>query len=96
MVIVQETISQGFNVTIHSEDYHYCKDCDSEYVDRCSCELNKLEAQLEKATTMIVNHEAKMGYMKEALEKIRDDRSPQWDKTDFQIIARECLGMLFK
>jgi uncharacterized membrane-anchored protein YhcB (DUF1043 family) len=58
--------------------------------------IKELEEQLEKATTMIVNHEAKMGFMKEALEKIRDDRSPQWDKTDFQRIARECLGMLFK
>ena len=56
----------------------------------------KLEAQLDKATTMIVNHEAKIGYMKESLEKIRDDRSPQWDPTDLKRIARECLEMLYK
>jgi hypothetical protein len=48
---------------------------------------------LAKLPTEVRN---KMGYMKNALEKIRDDRSPQWDPTDLKSIARECLEFLYK
>jgi hypothetical protein len=56
--------------------------------------IKELDSRLDKATTMIVNHEAKLSFTLEVLEKIRDDRSPPWDKTDFQMIAREALKQI--
>lgn len=58
--------------------------------------IKKLEEKYDKATTQLVSYEATIGYLKDALEKIANDRSPPWDKTDFQRIATECLEGLKK
>jgi predicted DNA-binding protein len=50
----------------------------------------------ERIKELEKKYEATIGYLKEALEKIANDRSPPWDKTDFERIARETLNGLKK
>jgi hypothetical protein len=58
--------------------------------------IKELEKKYDKVTTQLVSYEATIGYLKDALSKIANDRSPPWDKTDFERIARECLNGLRK
>lgn len=58
--------------------------------------IKELEHKYDKITTQLVSYEATIGYLKDALNKIADDRSPPWDKTDFERIARETLNRLKK
>lgn len=71
-------------------------DPDDTTIRELNSKLKKLEQKYDKATTQLVSYEATIGYLKDALEKIANDRSPPWDKTDFQRVARECLEGLRK
>lgn len=62
-------------------------------LDIAMCELQE---KYDKLTTQLVSYEATIGYLKDALSKIANDRSPPWDKTDFERIARETLNGLKK
>jgi hypothetical protein len=59
-------------------------------------QLKQLTEKHDKVTTQLVSYEATIGYLKDALDKIANDRSPPWDKTDFERIARETLNGLKK
>ena len=59
-------------------------------------ELKQLGEKYDKVTNQLVSYEATIGYLKDALDKIANDRSPPWDKTDFERIARETLNGLKK
>jgi hypothetical protein len=54
-------------------------------------ELVMLEAKLKTHEEMAIITKAHTELMLKVLKKIADDRSPPWDKMDYQAVAREAL-----
>jgi hypothetical protein len=77
-----------YGISAESFDSIFNKDID---LDPDGTTINELNEKIDKLTTQLVSYEATIGHLKEALIEIADDRSPPWDKTDFQRIAQQSL-----